>query len=250
MKFRFGCRGCPACNMNHKHQQCNFKKLIFFSPRKKENKISESASQTTSPLLTYSEQTKAGHSQSFWILREIPGRTQSMCGNRICSRRRMAPLAVLAYRWPCLHTHTCGTLAWGNGWLLVQIYICHHCSLSFGINFITGTPAGVYYSVWQQVWGCMDIVDSLSSWIRIYTVTHPFFRRAYLVHGHSYIYGAGSCTRPLVAGTGPYMSQPGLGVHSKRFGSKCLLLFILKLRLFKRQKCTRNRKTGQSRRNS
>lgn len=32
MKFRFGCRGCIACNMNHKHQQCNFKKLIFFFP--------------------------------------------------------------------------------------------------------------------------------------------------------------------------------------------------------------------------
>lgn len=46
------------------------------------------------------------------------------------------------------------------------------------------------------------------------------------------------------------MSQPGLGVHSKRFGSKCLLLFILNFRLFKRQKCTRNRKTDQSRRNS
>lgn len=37
MKFRFGCRGCPACNMNHKHQQSNFKRVIFFS-RGKEKK--------------------------------------------------------------------------------------------------------------------------------------------------------------------------------------------------------------------
>lgn len=38
MKFRFGCRGCPACNMNRKHQHCNFKKLIFFPQERRKIK--------------------------------------------------------------------------------------------------------------------------------------------------------------------------------------------------------------------
>ena len=138
-----------------------------------------------------------------------------MYGNRMCSRRWIVPLAVFTYRRPCLrarthtHTHThaarwCG----GNGWLLVQIYISHHCSLSFGINFVTGKPAGVYYSVWQQVWGCMYIVDSLSFWIRINTATHPFFPRAYLIRGHSYIFRGWVLIRALEVGTGPtWLSQ-------------------------------------------
>lgn len=175
MKFRFGCRGCPACNMNRKHQHCNFKKLIFFPQERRKIKSLNLLVRPPPPcLLTLNNGWALSVLNTVWSSRPHTG----IYANRICSKRWMAPLAVFTQRWPCLRTHTYGTLAWGNGWLLVQIYICHHCSPSFGINFITGTLAEVYYSVWQQVWGCMYIADSLSSWIRIYTVTHPFFRRA------------------------------------------------------------------------
>lgn len=70
MKFRFGCRGCPTCNMNHKHQQCNLRSwFFFFSPRRKENKISESARVGPPSLLTYSEQRLGNLSPSEYCMK-------------------------------------------------------------------------------------------------------------------------------------------------------------------------------------
>lgn len=160
------------------------------------------------------------HAQFFWILYEIPGNIQSRVGNKdglpLSQCLRNGGLV-------CGHTHPAHR-RWEE---LEQIYSCHHCFPSFGINFVTGTPAGVYYSVWQQVWRCACIVNSLSSCIRIYTVTYPLFPRACLAHSCSYVYRTRACTMPLEFVAGFHTFQWGPRACFKRFGSKWFLLLVL-----------------------
>lgn len=192
MKFWCGCRGCPVVIWIINTSKAIFRGWFFFSPqegRKIKKKISESAvviPSHTAPLLTYSEQ-RPGLSQAFWILYEISGNIQSMDRNRTSSRRWMACLAVFTDGvWgtgEALRVRTLQVLRVGRrSQHLAQIYISHHCSLSFGINFVPGTlwgeGGGLYYCVTADVRGSVCIIDSLPSWIRIYLVIQPFFPRA------------------------------------------------------------------------
>lgn len=187
------------------------RRRFFFFQRGKENKIYLTLLESvlSPPPPCRSLPLNKGWAISF-LLNTIwnPGNIQSMPGNRMCSRRWIAPLAVFTYRRPCLCTHIQCMGGGRNGWLLVQIYISHHCSLSFGINFVTGAPVRVYYSVWQQVWAVCALSIHCppgSGFIQSHTLSFQSLLGAWTV---MYLWDW-CCTMPVGSVTGSYPFQPG-----------------------------------------
>lgn len=103
----------PCFNIYHKHQQCNFKKVVFFS-RGKKNKISESARVRPPPLLTSSEQRLGNLSPSEYCMKFQA--TYRACVEAECAAGDGLHLLHYLRIGGLVCAHTCSTREVG-GWL-------------------------------------------------------------------------------------------------------------------------------------
>lgn len=222
--------------MNHKQQPCNFKMLIFsFSPRRKENKISESARVGPPSLLTYSEQRLGNLSPSEYCMK-------FQATYRACMEAECAAgdgLHLLQYlrisSLVCAHTHTAHG-RWEE-WLAVgtDLYFPSLLSILWDQLCHGNTGGGLLQCVTAGVGlyahcGFIVLLDQ-----DLYSPHIPSFQVLTWCIDIPLSTGTRSCTMPLEPLT--RSCATGLGVPSKRSASTCLVLFFLKFRFFQRCKC-------------